>query len=81
MSDVDKVLEFIDNFYSNASQRPKMYFTSPEAFEDSVSVLERLRDLLVNRLSEAQLDTYSNYRNRSVSQLVCHLQGYLILTV
>jgi hypothetical protein len=42
MSDVDKVLEFIDNFYSNASQRPKMYFTSPEAFEDTVSVLERL---------------------------------------
>ena len=61
MSDVDKVLEFIDNVYSNASQRPKMYFTSPEAFEDTVSVLERLRDLLVNRLSEAQLDTYSNY--------------------
>ena len=61
MSDVDKVLGFIDSFYSNASQRPKMYFTSPEAFEDTVSVLERLRDLLVNRLPETQLDTYSNY--------------------
>ena len=61
MCDSEKVLKFIDEFYSNAAQRPQMYFASPESFEDTVSVLERIRDILVNCASEDQLDTYSNY--------------------
>ena len=52
MSVTNKVLEFIDEYYRNAVQRPRMYFSSPESFEDIVIVLERLRDMVINNESK-----------------------------
>jgi hypothetical protein len=64
MSDIIKVLEFIDRYYRNAAQRPELFFSSPESYEDVVIALETLRDAAVNDKddkSEGDIGTYPGF--------------------
>ena len=65
MSVTNKVLEFIDEYYRNAVQRPRMYFSSPESFEDIVIVLERLLDMVINNESKHPSGTYPDFLESS----------------
>ena len=60
MTDSDRVLQYIDTYYRNSAFRPKMYFSSPEAYKNVVFVLEGLRDRLTGHESDA-LGSWGKY--------------------
>lgn len=60
MSGTERTIAWIDQFYRSASQRPGMYFSSPESYEDVVYVLEQLRDSLSAR-NTLDLGTYQQF--------------------
>jgi len=55
--EIDRVLEFIDDYYRHAFQRPKMYFSCPEACEDVIYAIEGLRAVML----DSSGDLYGDY--------------------
>lgn len=63
MNSSDLVFRYIDDYYRNAAIRPKMYFRSPECYENVVQAFEGLRDEILdieNALTNPR-HTYADY--------------------
>ncbi len=43
-----EILEYIDSYLSNATDRPKMYAANPESLEDTLSELDRLGSFIMS---------------------------------
>ena len=61
MNEIDIVLGYIDNYYRNAIQRPAIYFSSPESYEDVVMVLESMRDAVIPLKAKNDIGSYADY--------------------
>lgn len=63
MNELQKVLDFIDEYYRQIFRRPGMYFSKPEACEDVVFMVESIRDFIVGGLDDTppRLMSYSDF--------------------
>lgn len=48
MNTIDKILQYIDDYYRYARLRPPMYFSTPDCYEDVVFSFENLRDFILD---------------------------------
>jgi hypothetical protein len=57
-----EILQYIDDFYAKALERPFMYASSPQALEETFAAMDRVRDyVLGSGADDGQRNSYATY--------------------